>query len=469
MRRWNKQLNRGGTFKMTMNTKVCSNHFSAGYCSDECRIPTLYLKGYENEPKPGRTLPSKCNQSDKSGPSNPKRRKRSITRCGSEAVSVPLYQTPFVFEHDYDDYLDGTCARSMPCENNLCNSCMKKQKHIARLEKIILEKDEEINALKRNISEIEEKSTGPRKFTIDDVKDNDKFMHMYTGLQNYGVFQWLFNRLEMKAKYLTYYDTVKPSKTKRGKRGRKRKLSLKNEFFLTLCRIRAGLTKEDLAFRFGISQGTISKILSTWIPFLGKEMSCLIHWPTREQNNKFYPKCFKKFPNIIGIIDCTEGAIEKPSLAKAQAQTYSTYKSKNTWKKLISITPGGTVSFVSKSYGGCASDRYITETCGILDHIDNGDNLMADKGFNISDLLVSKGSRLIIPPFLKDKTRFSKRDCKRTSDIAKARIHVERAIARIKDFRLLNGSIPITLKDLLDDIFIICCAITNLAPPLVPV
>ena len=52
--------------------------------------------------------------------------------------------------------------------------------------------------------------------------------------------------------------------------------------------------------------------------------------------------------------------------------------------------------------------------------------------------------------------------------MAKARIHIERAIARTKDFRILNGAFPITVKDLLDYIFLICAAITNLAPPLVP-
>ena len=93
---------------------------------------------------------------------------------------------------------------------------------------------------------------------------------------------------------------------------------------------------------------------------------------------------------------------------------------------------------------------------------------MADKGFNMSELLISKGSQLIIPPFLREKQRFSKKNCKRTSDIAKARIHVEQAIAQIKDFRILNGVFPVTMKDLLDDIFLICATITNLAPPLVP-
>ena len=140
---------------------------------------------------------------------------------------------------------------------------------------------------------------------------------------------------------------------------------------------------------------------------------------------------------------------------------------RNTWKKLICITPAGTLSFISKCYGGCASDRFITEDCHILDKLQYGDNLMADKGFNIN-LLTSKGSQLIIPPFLREKQRFSKKNCKKTSDIPKARMHAERAIARIKDFRILNGTSSITMKDLLDDICLICLAITNLAPPLVP-
>ena len=92
---------------------------------------------------------------------------------------------------------------------------------------------------------------------------------------------------------------------------------------------------------------------------------------------------------------------------------------------------------------------------------------MADKGFSISDLLVSKGSRLVIPPFLRDKDRVSTKNCTTTSNVAKARIHVERAIARIKDFRIFNGAFPVTLKDQLDDIFTICCALTNLDPALV--
>ena len=122
---------------------------------------------------------------------------------------------------------------------------------------------------------------------------------------------------------------------------------------------------------------------------------------------------------------------------------------------MLRITSAGTISFISKSYGGAASDRYINETCGIVEKLQFGDNLMADKGFNMNDLLVSTGSSLIIPPILKDKNRFSNKNCKATSNVAKDCIHMEKAIARVKDFRIFNDALPTILKDQLDVVFML--------------
>ena len=147
-------------------------------------------------------------------------------------------------------------------------------------------------------------------FFIDDIKDNDRMVTNYTGLQNYDVFQWLYKRIKFKANNLNYSNSKNESKT--GKKfGPKRKLNTRNELFLTLVRLRLSLTELDLAFRFKVSQSTVSNIWSTWIPFLGKELQPLIFWPTQEQNNGNYANCFKMFQNTIGIIDCTEGALEK--------------------------------------------------------------------------------------------------------------------------------------------------------------
>ena len=87
------------------------------------------------------------------------------------------------------------------------------------------------------------------------------------------------------------------------------------------------------------------------------------------------------------------------------------------------------------SYGGTASDRFITETSGVVEKLQFGHNLMELKQFTISSFLVRKGSRLIIPPFLRDKNRFSKRKFIGTFQVAKTRIHVEKAIGRVKYFQ----------------------------------
>ena len=44
-----------------------------------------------------------------------------------------------------------------------------------------------------------------------------------------------------------------------------------------------------------------------------------------------------------------------------------------TTKFLVAITPSGFICFVSKCYGGSATDSYITVNCGLLNHILAGD------------------------------------------------------------------------------------------------
>ena len=78
----------------------------------------------------------------------------------------------------------------------------------------------------------------------------------------------------------------------------------------------------------------------------------------------------------------------------AKAATWSTYKHHNTVKYLISITPQGTVSFISKGYGGRVSDKYITENCGYLYKLQPGDVVLADRGFNVQESVAYRGATL---------------------------------------------------------------------------
>ena len=73
------------------------------------------------------------------------------------------------------------------------------------------------------------------------------------------------------------------------------------------------------------------------------------------------------------------------------------------------------------------------ETSEVLD----GDSIMADKGFDIKDDLEKLGLKLNIPPFLKDKEQFDESEVIKTQTTAKHRIHVERAIGKIRSFQLV--------------------------------
>ena len=123
---------------------------------------------------------------------------------------------------------------------------------------------------------------------------------------------------------------------------------------------------------FGITTGTGSRIFITWILFLEKELAFLLPFSTKEELREISKhKCFKKncFKNLRVIIDCTEFYVGKPGKASSQSSTYSQYKSLNTLKLLISLSPILHFNFVSKLYSGRISDKEIVNASGFLEKL----------------------------------------------------------------------------------------------------
>lgn len=121
-----------------------------------------------------------------------------------------------------------------------------------------------------------------------------------------------------------------------------------------------------------------------------------------------------------------------------------------------------------RPWGGRDSDTEIVKQSGFLDIVEAGDNIIADKGFSTEDLLAEKQAFLNIPPFLAPQVQFTETQIQRTRDIAKVRIHVERAIGRVENFHILNGVLPLSLSHCVSDIFSVCALLTNVLPPIVP-
>ena len=264
---------------------------------------------------------------------------------------------------------------------------------------------------------------------------------------------------------MAVFDLISPPLPER------KSISKFQQLLITLMRLRLNLSVQDLAYRFGVHASTVSRVFQTCMHVMYTSMAFLVKWPEREELKMTLPACFReKFSSCAVIIDCFEVFIDRPSCLLARAQTWSSYKHHNTAKFLIGITPQGTVSFISKGWGGRASDKFITEHCGVLNKLLPGDLVLADRGFDIEDSVGLYAARLQIPSFTKGKPQLSALDIETTRSLANVRIHVERVIGTIRQkYAILGHSvIPIHYlmsdgneSSLLDKIAVVCCALTN--------
>jgi len=124
--------------------------------------------------------------------------------------------------------------------------------------------------------------------------------------------------------------------------------------------LRLGLCEQDLAYRFKISQATVSRIIITWINFMFFKFKDIPIWLSRQSVDYHMPDCFQSlYPTTRCIIDATEIYMQMPSNPTAQQLTFSNYKNSNTLKALVGITPSGAVCFVSDLYGGNILDKNL--------------------------------------------------------------------------------------------------------------
>lgn len=60
----------------------------------------------------------------------------------------------------------------------------------------------------------------------------------------------------------------------------------------------------------------------------------------------------------------------------------------------------------------------------------------------------------------------SRADALKNAEIARARVHVERLIQRLRQYEFLCGPVPWPLACYFEDVVLITCGLTNLGPPI---
>lgn len=274
----------------------------------------------------------------------------------------------------------------------------------------------------------------------------------FTGLPNAQMFDYLCGHFTMPLQYHFNWTVTK--------------LSREDQVFLTLMKLRRNFDNMDLAVWFNVSKTTLTNVFLTILDALHQTifLEALKTVPSRHKNKSSLPECFKGFEDCRMIIDCTEVCTAQPKSRAVKNIVYSSCKKTQTLKGLVGIAPNGAMTFASALFPDSNSDKEIVQKCGILKVFEMGDLILADKRFTISDLLQPLGANLNSPPFL-DTPQLTPDHVERKKVIARARIHVQRAIQRIKEFTILDY-IPINYRDISTKIFQVCTALTNFQNPL---
>lgn len=288
----------------------------------------------------------------------------------------------------------------------------------------------------------------------------DKLMGVYTSMSSAKAFRAVFTAISVGVK--DHNNQALPNI---------------QQFFLTLVKLTNNLSDEDLAFRFNINQSTVSRYFHKWINIVYiKLKNRVLIWPPLSVLKVAMPMCFRRhFPNTVSIIDCFETQIQIPNNHNDQAATYSRYKSRNTVKYLISATPHGTINFISKGYAGRSSDRYIVKDSGYIEKLLPGDEILADKGFDIAEDIGSKGATLTTPAF-KRSIQLSQEETEFSRKVSNVRIHIERIIGCLRmRFDIMRGTVIMSNLNNYDEsvcfydkIVSVCCILANLNKSVVP-
>lgn len=271
------------------------------------------------------------------------------------------------------------------------------------------------------------------------LKDDNEKVKYYTGLPD---FEFL----------MTLLTTVKPHLPQN-----LRVLSPFQMVFLTLIRLRLNLPLRHLLHLFRSSRKTALTAFGDTISALNAQFGHLVQWPERGVLQATLPQKFlEAFENRVAVmLDCFVISING---SPASAMKY-----------LISVTPQGSITFISKGWNVSVSDEHMIENSGILEKLLPGDLVLADRCFK----LVCVKDKTSDSSSVRCHLKAIPKNAEETKMLTRVRVHVKRIVINIRNkYTILLGQMPPNMTrpcegeetTLLDRTVALCCVLTNMCP-----
>lgn len=237
-----------------------------------------------------------------------------------------------------------------------------------------------LKALKKENQTLRE-SVEKMSLSESSLRNDAEKVKFYTGLPNFFVLEtvmWLLT---------PHMDGMKNAK-----------LSKFQQLLLTLMRLRLDLRNQDLAYRFGVKVGTVTRTVHQMVGIMSSTLvPTAVFWPSRAELRKNLPAALRAtHPDCAVIVDCFTVHFEEPASRGGQQQVAPSSQgagtNNNVLKYLIGVAPQGVVTFVSRGVPGNVSDRSLTESCGLLCKLLPGDVVLASRDLGICDSVAARGA-----------------------------------------------------------------------------
>ncbi len=215
-------------------------------------------------------------------------------------------------------------------------------------------------------------------------------------------------------------------------------LSGRDQILLTVVWLRQYPIQEVLAYLFGISDSTVSRVIHRVLPLLEQAGRDTMRLPDPgKKRRRTLDALLAAVPEVVVIIDSFEQRVQRPGNRQAADAWYSGKKKQHTLKSQVAVDEEGRIVDVAESARGPTADITLLEQSGLLDRLPPGVGGMGDLGYVGIDKLHPTG--LGAAP--RKKPRGQPRpaaDSAYNTAFSRRRIVVEHSIGRMRRFQSLT-------------------------------
>ncbi|XP_072102414.1 uncharacterized protein [Mobula birostris] len=282
-------------------------------------------------------------------------------------------------------------------------------------------------------------------FSVEGMRPGRKWLRFYTGFDSHERFVDFMN-----------FVTRDSSPRTLSSRGAKSKgcsqvtLSPADQLLLVMSRLRLGLLLQDLAYRFRVSETTVSRIWLSWTEIIQQRLMQIPVVCSPKYLDAFEPKrTIQHRGATLTVLECTDLFFEGQTKERTRLGPTQPYRAHYVRRGYALASANGYMTFVSSLAFGLrarAGERGLLEEQVDMEDDDEDEERESEEDEDDDE------TRLRLPDFFHDGSPTEEQRAT-SREVLSVRSHIDKVL----NYRFLKCVYPRTMEDQVDRAWTICC------------